>query len=305
MVVYRRRGRDSWFVGVPTPHGWVKRSTGTSHRPTAMAMERMLTALGPKGQRAWDLLERVVKGTLTLGQLFDAHTHNDLEGLRARLQDADLGQHVAGWQAWLVDRVSADTRAHYSAHLATLIVPGTVYPRSRFTGPEVARWLATRAALPQKRKRAAKGSRRAKDAPGRPISGATRRKYLGAAQSFATYLVEMGALTANPLRDVQAPPPSKPRVVEIALADVLRIVENAPAPYPALFALLYGAGVEVSAALACIESDVDTERREVRARARRPTPAIAWSGWPNGRAGPRGTGEATAWYRWWYLSGDP
>jgi len=46
----------------------------------------------------------------------------------------------------------------------------------------------------------------------------------------------------------------------------MRIVENAPPPYPALFAILYGAGVEVSPALACVESDVDVERREVRAR---------------------------------------
>ncbi len=54
--------------------------------------------------------------------------------------------------------------------------------------------------------------------------------------------------------------------VPSSLADVLRIVENAPAPYPALFALLYGAGLEVSAVLRCVDSDVDTKRREVRAR---------------------------------------
>ena len=47
---------------------------------------------------------------------------------------------------------------------------------------------------------------------------------------------------------------------------MLRIVENVPAPYPALFALLYGAGVEISAALVCIDSEVNIERREVRAR---------------------------------------
>jgi integrase len=92
-------------------------------------------------------------------------------------------------------------------------------------------------------------------------------------------------LASNPIRDVQAPPPSKPRVVEIPLPDVLRIVENAPAPYPALFAILYGAGVEVSAALACVESDVDVERREVRARGtnahtRDRIVRVAESAWP-------------------------
>jgi len=265
-VVYHRKDRNAWFVAVSTPHGRVKRSTGTNHKPTAKAMERMLFALGPKGQRARDLLDRVAKGTLMLATLYDAYANNDLDGLRKRIEDANLADHVDAWQAWLVDRVSVDTCAHYLAQLRTLVAEGKPYPRSQFTAPEVARWLATRTGLAQKRKRAEKGSRRAEDKPGRPISGATKRKYLAAAHSFATYLVEVGVLASNPIRDVQAPPPGKPRVVEIPLSDVMRIVENAAAPYPALFALLYGAGVEISAALACIESDVDVERREVRAR---------------------------------------
>jgi hypothetical protein len=70
-VVYRRSGRHAWFVGVPTPHGWVKRSTGTNHRPTAAAMARMLNALGPTGRREWDLLGQVVDGSLSLGDLYD------------------------------------------------------------------------------------------------------------------------------------------------------------------------------------------------------------------------------------------
>jgi hypothetical protein len=68
---------------------------------------------------------------------------------------------------------------------------GQSFSRSQFTAPEVAKWLAKRTGLVQKRKRAAKGSRRAEDHPGRPISGATKRKYLAAVQSFATYRVEV------------------------------------------------------------------------------------------------------------------
>jgi len=204
-------------VAVPTPHGRVKRSTGTNHKPTAKAMERMLVALGPKGQRAWDLLDRVANGTLILATLYDAYANNDLDGLRKRIKDANLADHVDAWQSWLVDRVSVDTCAHYLAQLRTLVAEGKPYPRSQFTAPEVARWLATRTGLAQKRKRAGKGSRRAEDKLGRPISGATKRKYLAAAQSFATYLVEVGVLASNPIRDVQAPPPGKPRVVEIPL----------------------------------------------------------------------------------------
>jgi integrase len=98
------------------------------------------------------------------------------------------------------------------------------------------------------------------------LESGARRKYLAAVQSFATYLMAVGALTTNPTRDVQAPPPGRPRVVEIDLADVRRIVECAEQPYRALFALLYGAGIEISAALGCIETDVSVQRREVRAR---------------------------------------
>ena len=155
-MVYKRNERDAWFVAVPTRHGRVKRSTGTAHKPTAVGMERMLDVLGPKGRRDWDLLERVVDGTLTLGRLYDAYVNNDLATLRARLADADLTEHVPGWVLWLGDRVSADTRAHYEAHLRTLISEGVPFPRSKLTGPEVAKWLATRTGLVQKRRKSTK-----------------------------------------------------------------------------------------------------------------------------------------------------
>ena len=36
--------------------------------------------LGPKGKRAWDLLDEVAADRLTLGELFDAWKADDLEG---------------------------------------------------------------------------------------------------------------------------------------------------------------------------------------------------------------------------------
>ena len=266
-MVYRRHGSPVWLIAVPTRTGRVKRSTGTTHRGTARAMERMLVELGPHGQRAWDLLDRLYDNTLTLSGLFDAWRQNDLAGLRARQGDVDLGEHVAAWTRWLADRVAADTAAHYLAHLRTLVPEGQPFPRSQFTVPTIATWLAGRTALPRKRRASTRSkSRRKDDAEARPISGATRRKYLAAARSFGAYLCHMGVIASNPVRDVEAPPASKPRVVELDLRDVRRIVEGADRPYRALFALLYGAGVEISAALRCVESDIDIGRREVRAR---------------------------------------
>jgi integrase len=265
-MVYRRRGTDLWLVAVPTRTGRTKRSTGTTHRGTAKAIERMLVDLGASGQRAWDLLDRVEANTLSLGDLFDAYRLNDLDGLRERLRDVDLSEHVDGWAAWLADRVRPDTAAHYVAHVRTLIPVDGSYQRSQFTAAAIATWLAGRTRLVQKRKPGKSPPRRKENPAPAPVSASTRRKYLAAMQSFATYLVAVGVLTTNPTRDVDAPPAPRPRVVELELSDVKRIVDGAQSPFRALFALLYGAGVEISAALACIDGDVDTARREVRAR---------------------------------------
>src|SRR4051812_39330919 len=104
--IYKRFHREAWFVSVPTSSGRVKRSTGTTHRSTARAMDRMLESLGPNGQRAWDLLDRIAANTLTVGQLYDAWQMNDLQGLRERLQgDVDLEPHITNWSARLADYV--------------------------------------------------------------------------------------------------------------------------------------------------------------------------------------------------------
>jgi site-specific recombinase XerC len=97
------------------------------------------------------------------------------------------------------------------------------------------------------------------------VSASSKRKYLAAVQSFAAYLLELGVLSANPVRDVSAPPAATPRCHFLELPDVLRLVDGAPPPYQAIYALAYGAGLEISAILSLIESDVDPESRQVRA----------------------------------------
>ena len=265
-MVYRRRGRPTYYLKLPTRTGWIQRSTGTSDRATAKAIERMLVDLGPKGKRAWDLLDDVAEDRLTLGELYDAWSNDDLAGLRARRVDVDLAGEVAGWQAWLRDRVAPETATHYLAHLRTLIPEGSAFWRSALTGPAVARWLATRTGLVQKRPKRTKGSRRRPDPEPRPVSASTKRRYLAAVQSFAAYLLEVGVLSTNPVRDVSAPPPAAPRCQFLELPDVRRVVEGAPEPFPAIYALAYGAGLEISAILSLVEADIDSQARQVRAR---------------------------------------
>jgi integrase len=71
-------------------------------------------------------------------------------------------------------------------------------------------------------------------------------------QSFTKYLLEVGILFSNPLRDVSAPPAADPRCQFLELPDVLRMVD--------------GAGLEVSAILSLVDADVDHSTRRVRAR---------------------------------------
>jgi hypothetical protein len=73
--------------------------------------------LGPNGRREWDLLDRVTKGTLSLGDLFDAWSKDDLDGLRARLADDDLALRIPDWDAWLADRVGAVSKTRYVVHV--------------------------------------------------------------------------------------------------------------------------------------------------------------------------------------------
>lgn len=117
---------------------------------------------------------------------------------------------------------------------------GRPFWRSELSGPAVATWLATRTSLVQKRRRAAKASRRRRDPAPRRLSGGTKGKYLAAVQSFAKYLREVGILATNPLRDISPPPAGDPRCPFLELPDVLRVVEGAAQPLRAIYALACG-----------------------------------------------------------------
>ncbi len=265
-MVFNRPGRPNLYLAVPTRTGSVRRSTGTANKTIARMMARMLEEIGPSGRRDWEMLEAVVANRLTLGALFDAWRMNNVENLRARLADEDLTVHIPVWRAWLTDQVRPQSADRYVAHLRTLMPEGRAFLRSDFTGPAVTKWLASRTALVQKRRPSSKQSRRRENPPPRPVSGSSKRKYLAAVRSFAAYLRELGILTVNPARDVSAPRAAPPRCEFLDLQDATRVVEGAQAPYRAIFALAYGAGLEVSAILALVDADVSPQAREVRAR---------------------------------------
>lgn len=244
MSPHRPRGRTIWRIKLPTRYGWVDRSTGSRDKSMARAMERMLEDLGPKGQRAWDLLDRVEASTLSLGRLYDFWRMNQLDQLRAELHDVDLGAYVTRWHDSLADRVSEGEQSRYLTHLRTLIPETTPFPRSHLTPDHLERWLTQL-----------------------PVSSATKRKYFAAAASFIHYCrTVQRILDRNPLADLRRPKAGAPRSEWYNLEEAQKLVAASPEPWQSLFALLYGTGLEVSVALGLRKRDVDLEEREIRAR---------------------------------------
>jgi integrase len=248
MTTVFTRGK-TYYVGVPTRAGvWVKRTTGTRDKSLARAVARMIDDLGPKGRRAWVFLDAVAANTLPVGDLYDAYTTGDLDGLHARMQDVDLEPSVTPWLKATGSRVVTDTIEHYGLYVRSLLTEGKRFPRTSLTHEQLVHWLASR-----------------------PVGRSTKRKYHAAMSSFCEYLKDVGILQRNPLREIRAPSPAPARMRSLELPDVLRLVEAQQHSYAVLSALLHGTGLEVSVALSLKRRDVDLLRREVRARGTKTT----------------------------------
>jgi integrase len=245
MSAWRRAKRPTWWVKVPTRHGWVDRSTGSRNKALAKAMERMLADLGPKGKRSWDLLDRVGAGTLTLGKLYDAWRLADLDTLRSQLADVDLRPYVDRWGDYLVGRVSDGERDRYRHHLLGFAPPpGVPFLRSSVTTQRLESWLTSL-----------------------PVGPSTQRKYYAALNSFLGYCRSVHKLfDRDPMADLTPPPASAPRVEYYDLGEVRRLLGASPEPWQSLYALLYGTAIEVSVALTLTRRDVDLAAGEIRAR---------------------------------------
>ena len=241
----RGRGRVWWYVSVPRrSRGWVKRACGTKDRQTARAMKRMLEELGPTGRRDWELLDAVCSNRLSVAELFDAYVANALDVLRAQLNDVDLEPYVDQWVDVLKASLAADTVAHYELYVRSLIPIGRHFSRSALTFQRLSEWLSSR-----------------------NVGRSTKRKYHAALSQFCDHLRSVAVLSTNPMRDVKAPPAAPPRMEYLETAAKMRALADAqPEPFRSLSLLIHATGIEVSVALALKKQDVDSTRREIRAR---------------------------------------
>jgi integrase len=240
MMVFRRPGLKTWTIEIPTRDGPVRKSSGTSDKKTARAIERALQDL--RTRREWELLNAVLENIISVGELYDAVVTNTLDSLRVRLSEVDIEPHVVIWRGRHGVNVKPDTIAHYVHAVRTLIPEGRPFHRSRFTVNELDAWLAAY-----------------------PAGQSTRRKAHSAMSNFAAYLVKARVLDHNPMRSITAPPAGAPRLRYLDVPEMKRLANYQQEPFCAFSALLGGTGIDVSTALSLRKRDVDTPRREIRA----------------------------------------
>ncbi len=244
-MTFRRKGRPTWFFQAKTRHGWKSLSTRTPDKRLADKIEAMWETLAGDF-RAWDCLEPVLCGQVQIGALYDLwrDSGRKVEALRRLLNDVNLEPLVEDFMAVHKSKVAADTLAHITAHLRTLLPEGEPFQRSRATVETLT------AALYEY-----------KGAPG------TLRKVHSDWSGFFAYCTDVrGLYERNPMERVARPPASKPLVRFFELDVVERIVAWQPTEERrALFALLYGTGMEISVALTLTRADLDANRKEIRA----------------------------------------
>lgn len=226
--------------------GWRQLCTRTPDKRLAQKMESMWAELADR-YRAWDILERVLGGTLTIGTLYDLwiETRLDVEAVRRRLADVDLVPLVDAWHAVHRSRVAADTADHALAHARHFFPAGSVRMASSVTTEWLARVLAE---YPGKRN--------------------TRRKVHSNVSGFLDYCTDVrGLYSVSPMAKVARPKAEKSPPMFYEHDVVERIVDAQPTTERrVLFALLYGTGIEISVALKLTRDDVLPAERSVRAR---------------------------------------
>lgn len=244
-MAYRRKGRDTWLTDVRTETGWRQLSLRTPAKALAGRMETMWETLATE-HRAWDVLNRVLDGSLTIGRLYDLWTETkyDLAEIRRRLRDVDLSPIVEEFLEVHRRSVKAESAGHAEVHVRWLVPGGQSFLASR----------ATIELLTQQLYRY-KGKRN------------TLRKVHSSWSMFFAYCTEVrGLYAANPMLRVARPTLEKPPIQFYELEVVDRIIAWQPTlARRALYALLYGTGIELSTALGITRADVWQQSREIRA----------------------------------------
>jgi site-specific recombinase XerC len=246
MTPYRKQGKRNWLITVTTRDGqYVRRTTSTRDKQTAVAIERAIDTLGARGKRDWELIDAVVANRLLPAVLYDHYLRGTLDSLRARLADVDLSVGLPRWAERITRELAAETSRKYIQEVQKLFplaededgqLLETYAPAWRSTVTPA--WLKAQLA----------------DIAG---SNTNRRRYAAAWISALDDLKEQGLLDTNPMRDVSLPPSNPAKELHIPWPDALQLIDLMPAGmHRALCALRHGAGVEMQAALRTRRRDI-------------------------------------------------
>lgn len=229
-----KKGRNLQIY-VASRAGYRQRSTGTPDAAVARKMARMCQEL--RDTQEWELLDRVLAGSLTLRDLYAAYAANQLPDLRVRLRAVNLVQQIPAWETWVrADRGDTGTAELYRFQVERL-TGRDLFTVADLTPARVQAWLASLT-----------------------VSTGTRRKNLYALKSFIRFLVDRGVLELDPIANVRAPKKNPPRLRWETEDNDWRIVQASPPHLRALFAFIKATGAEVSAALVTQRRDLDLER---------------------------------------------
>ena len=253
-MVYRRTGGGSYTFKARLPSGRTKQlqresraRAKTAGKALAQRIEAMWSSLALE-HRAWDLLEPILtvrygERAARLGHLYDlwVSTRYAVGEVRRLLSDVDLEPLVNPWRDAHRRGVSAGYAEHVIVHVRWLL-------------PEGVPALSAGSPPP--------GSRsgwRPIQAGGTPYGGSTRPGPCSSTMPPRS--------TASRQPDGRRVSPGRGEAAgRLQLGEVQRIVDAQPTPERrALFAILYGTGIEVSTALRLNRADVWDSKREIRA----------------------------------------
>lgn len=243
-MVFRRRGSAKFSFQARTETGRRQLPTGTTNRVLAQKIAAMWEQLA-EGERAFDLLNRVLDGTLKVTRLFDLwqETRGSVPAIRRLLEDVDLEPFVTPWERLYQAQRPKSLRKNLQ-RLRWLVPAGQVLPRSTVTTA----WLTERLYA----------------YPGKP---GTRRGVHSAWSVFFAYLTDVhGLFEVNPMARVKRPPPAPQTIRFFEIEQVEQIVRAQMTPeLQAFFAIAYGTGIETGVTLNLTRGDFHPVDHEIRA----------------------------------------
>ncbi len=230
-----------YYLYIPREKGRVVlRTTETTDGRLYRLMKGMVKRL--KDERRWPLLNGIVAGRLTVGQVFDADRTKSLDALEATLSAEALKPHISAYLAACRGRGLAPRNVeNIERQLEAFLTVATT--TADITAAVITAWLASLTTSP-----------------------GTRRQYLYAVTGFTRYLGDVGVLKDYPLSKVKAPKKNPARMTYMDQATDERIVQAASPQYRALFAFIKGTGCDVSTALNIRHADVNLATLTARLR---------------------------------------